>query len=171
MRLQSGAGEERTGKEASRGRGSSWTGVGSLLGRWEPRRACGHPTLCLWLGQQQGGDTPQTPPQPTRLCLADGQAQSGQQAPSGPGTCAGPGCAHLHRTLVPEAALLWGRLSTRRSPLSSLLSGRAVVDSGCQLLTLPTSASPGSSQEPRAGTSTPREGLTALPPLPHWTGL
>lgn len=62
MRLQSGAGEERTGKEASRGRGSSWTGVGSLLGRWEPRRACGHPTLCLWLGQQQGGDTPQTPP-------------------------------------------------------------------------------------------------------------
>lgn len=124
---------------------------------------------CGWGSSREA--TPPKPPQPTRLCLADGQAQSGQQAPSGPGTCAGPGCAHLHRTLVPEAALLWGRLSTRRSPLSSLLSGRAVVDSGCQLLTLPTSASPGSSQEPRAGTSTPREGLTALPPLPHWTGL
>lgn len=124
---------------------------------------------CGWGGSREV--TPPRLPQPTRLCLVDGQALSGQQASSGPGMCAGPACVYLHRTLVPEAALLWGCLSTRRSPLSSLLSGRAVVDSGCQLPTLPTSASPGSSREPRAGTSTPQDGLTALPPLPHWTGL
>lgn len=124
---------------------------------------------CGWGGSREV--TPPKPPQPTRLCLVDGQAQNGLQAPSGPGTCAGPTCAHLHRTLVPEAVLLWGCLSTRRSPLSSLLSGRAVMDSSCQLPTLPTSASPRSSQEPGAGTSMPRDGLTALPPLPRWMGL
>lgn len=63
-------------------------------------------------------------------------------------TCTGP----LSLKRFQKAALLWGCLSTRPCLLSSLLSGRAVMDSGCQLPTLPTSApSPGAAKSPGLG--------------------
>lgn len=70
--------------------------VGAVAGRWHPPK----------------------PPQPTRLCLVDVRAQNGRQAPPSPGTCPGPGSAHLHRALVPEDAFKRPPFSGDVSPLT-----------------------------------------------------